>query len=147
MKEPQNSRETAIAIACKAFDSGAFFADLQRRVAFRTESQNGANPALNAYLTDEVSDTLARLGFTARVVENAVAGGPPFLIAERHEADDLPTVLTYGHGDVVRGYDEQWRAGLKPWEIVVDEDRWYGRGTADNKGQHSVNFAALAAVL
>ncbi|MFM0323310.1 M20 family metallopeptidase [Caballeronia glebae] len=147
MKEPQYSREAAIAIACNAFDSGAFFADLQRRVAFRTESQNGRNPALNAYLTDEVSDTLARLGFTARVVENPVAGGPPFLIAERNESRDLSTVLTYGHGDVVRGYDEQWRAGLTPWEIVVDEDRWYGRGTADNKGQHSVNFAALAAVL
>ena len=26
-------------------------------------------------------------------------------------------------------------------------ERWYGRGTADNKGQHSVVFEALAAVL
>lgn len=147
MEEPQNTREAAIAAAYQAFDSGAFFADLQRRVAFRTSSQDGVNPALSAYLTDEISATLARLSFTARVVENPVAGGPPFLIAERHEFDDLPTVLTYGHGDVVRGYDEQWRAALKPWEIVVDADRWYGRGTADNKGQHSVNFAALAAVL
>ena len=94
------------------------------------------------------SATRSRASASRRsVVENPVAGGPPFLIAERHESDDLPTVLTYGHGDVVRGYDEQWRAGLKPWEIVVDGDRWYGRGTADNKGQHSVNFAALAAVL
>jgi hypothetical protein len=25
--------------------------------------------------------------------------------------------------------------------------RWYGRGTADNKGQHSINIAALAQVL
>lgn len=147
MKQSPSTREQAIAAAFNAFDSGGFYADLQRRVAFRTESQNGANPALGAYLADEVSDTLEHLGFTTRVVENPVAGGPPFLIAERHEAEGLPTMLTYGHGDVVRGYDEQWRAGLKPWEIVVDQDRWYGRGTADNKGQHSVNFAALAAVL
>ena len=28
-----------------------------------------------------------------------------------------------------------------------DAERWYGRGTADNKGQHSINIAALAAVL
>lgn len=147
MKQSPSTREQAIAAAFNVFDSGGFYADLQRRVAFRTESQNGANPALGAYLADEVSDTLEHLGFTTRVIENPVAGGPPFLIGERHEAEDLPTVLTYGHGDVVRGYDEQWRAGLKPWEIVVDQDRWYGRGTADNKGQHSVNFAALAAVL
>ena len=45
------------------------------------------------------------------------------------------------------GYDAQWRAGLSPWNIVVEGDRWYGRGTADNKGQHSINFAALARVL
>ncbi|HEX7749641.1 MAG TPA: M20 family metallopeptidase [Bordetella sp.] len=147
MKESPTTRERAIAIAFDAFDSGEFYTDLRRRVAFHTESQNGPNPALAAYLTEEVSGTLARLGFTARVIDNPAAGGPPFLIAERHESDDLPTVLTYGHGDVVRGYDEQWRAGLNPWEIVVDAERWYGRGTADNKGQHSVNFAALAAVL
>ncbi len=27
------------------------------------------------------------------------------------------------------------------------DGRWYGRGTADNKGQHSVNLGALEAVL
>src|SRR5207302_6450343 len=49
-----------------------------------------------------------------------------------------------GHGDVVAGHDAQWRADLSPWRVVVDGDRWYGRGTADNKGQHSINLAALA---
>ena len=37
--------------------------------------------------------------------------------------------------------------GSTPWRIVVEGERIYGRGTADNKGQHSVNLAALAAVL
>jgi acetylornithine deacetylase/succinyl-diaminopimelate desuccinylase-like protein len=53
----------------------------------------------------------------------------------------------YGHGDVVPGYDAQWRAGLSPWSLTVEENRWYGRGTADNKGQHSINVAALGQVL
>jgi acetylornithine deacetylase/succinyl-diaminopimelate desuccinylase-like protein len=48
---------------------------------------------------------------------------------------------------VVRGYDAQWREGLAPWRVTVDGERWYGRGTADNKGQHSINLAALKAVL
>src|SRR3546814_17258573 len=74
-------------------------------------------------------------------------GAGPFLLAERVEGDDLPTVLGYGHGDVIRGYDEQWRDGLSPWTIVEAGDRIYGRGTADNKGQHSVHMSALAAVL
>ena len=86
------------------------------------------------------------MGFAWRLVDNP-AGRAPFLIAERHEADALPTVLTYGHGDVVLGYDAQWRDGLSPWTLTADGDRWYGRGTADNKGQHSLNLAALARVL
>jgi len=141
-------RQTAIDRALRAYDTGAFFSDLQRRVGFRTESQNPAQAdAVRAYLTDEVAPALAPLGFTSRVVENPAAARAPFLIAERIEDPALPTVLTYGHGDVVRGYDEQWREGLAPWTLTVEGDRWYGRGTADNKGQHSVNFAALAAVL
>ncbi|RDK07341.1 M20 family metallopeptidase [Cupriavidus lacunae] len=148
MNDSPNTRAAAIANAFETFDSGDLLANLERRVAFRTESQNRSQAAmLHAYLSDEIGPVLAKLGFTSRLVANPVVESAPFLIAERHEGDDLPTVLTYGHGDVVRGYDDQWHDGLKPWEIVVDGDRWYGRGTADNKGQHSVNFAALAAVL
>ncbi|WP_322068423.1 M20 family metallopeptidase [Paraburkholderia bannensis] len=141
-------RAQAIAAALAHFDSGDFLRDLERRVAFRSESQNPAQAdALAAYLSDEIAPALAKLGFTSRVAANPVNARAPFLVAERIEDPALPTVLTYGHGDVVRGYDEQWRDGLKPWEVRVEGDRWYGRGTADNKGQHSVNFAALAAVL
>lgn len=148
MKEAANTRAAAISTAVRTLDSGAFLADLRRRVAFRTESQNPAQShSLHAYLSDEIAPLLTAMGFASRIVLNPVSGAAPFLIAERIEGRELPTVLTYGHGDVVRGYDEQWRSGLKPWEIVVEGDRWYGRGTADNKGQHSVNFAALAAVL
>ena len=73
--------------------------------------------------------------------------GGPFLIARRHEADGLPTVLTYGHADVVLAEPGRWSAGLDPWRVTVEGDRWYGRGTADNKGQHTINLAALEQVL
>ena len=53
----------------------------------------------------------------------------------------------YGHGDVVAGLDEQWTDGSSPWDLTERDDRWYGRGTADNKGQHTINMAALRAVL
>jgi acetylornithine deacetylase/succinyl-diaminopimelate desuccinylase-like protein len=120
---------------------------LRLRVARRTESQRADSRAdLTVYLTEEIAPTLTSLGFASRLVDNP-SGGAPFLIARRHEGDDLPTVLTYAHGDVVHGYDAQWRTGLSPWDIVVEGDRWYGRGTADNKGQHTINLFALAQVL
>ncbi len=142
------TRSLAIANATEYFDSGAFLADLARRVAVRTESQAaGERAAMREYLEQEMAPAMGRLGATARVAENPVAGGGPFLVARRWEADELPTVLTYGHGDVVLAEEHRWRAGLDPWRVTVELDRWYGRGTADNKGQHSINLAALEQVL
>jgi acetylornithine deacetylase/succinyl-diaminopimelate desuccinylase-like protein len=48
---------------------------------------------------------------------------------------------------VIRGQEEQWRAGLNPWAVSQEGSRIYGRGTADNKGQHTINLAAIEAVL
>jgi acetylornithine deacetylase/succinyl-diaminopimelate desuccinylase-like protein len=56
-------------------------------------------------------------------------------------------VLGYGHGDVSRGQDAQWLKGKGPWVLARDGERLYGRGTADNKCQHTINLAAMAAVM
>ena len=140
------SRAAAIARAHSYFDSGAFLVDLRRRVAIPSTSQEPERAgALRRYLDDEMVPSLAPLGFTSRVLDNP--SGPPFLVAERKEDDAAVTVLIYGHGDTVRGLDDLWRGGLSPWALTVEGTRIYGRGTADNKGQHSVNIAALAAVI
>ncbi len=141
-------RDTALAAAAAHFDGGGFVRDLARRVAIRTESQQaGSGPALHAYLADELVPALGALGFTSSIHPNPEPDFGPFLIARRHEGDDLPTVLMYGHGDVIRGQDKSWTRGAGPWAVQADGDRLYGRGTADNKGQHSINIAALAQVL
>ena len=141
-------RAAAIASAHAWFDGGAFAAELRRRIAYRTESQRSdASATLRAYLTDDIGPALSALGFAWRLAENPAGEGGPFLIAERIESPTLPTILTYAHGDVVLGYDAQWRGGLSPWELNCEGDRWYGRGTADNKGQHSINLAALGRVI
>ena len=142
------SRDRVIAWAAQHFDRGQFFEDLARRVAIPTESQNPARWAeLAAYLDDEIAPALTAMGYACRRLENQKAPRMPFLFAERREGADRPTVLTYGHGDVVHGMEEDWRDGLDPWRLTREGERWYGRGTADNKGQHSINIAGLAAVL
>jgi len=143
-----STRAQALAAAGARFDDGRVLADLRRRVAYHSESGDPARlPILVAYLTEEIGPTLARLGFTWTLIDNPVVGNAPFLLASRHERDDLPTALTYAHGDVVNGDDAAWRAGLSPWTVSVEDGCWYGRGTADNKGQHSLVLAALDSVL
>ena len=142
------SREQAISHAERYFDEGGFFSDLARRVAIPTESQNPARGAeLERYLAEEIGPSFGRLGFTWKVYPNPKPSYGPFLIAERIEDPSLVTVFTYGHGDVIRGQEGSWRAGLDPWKLTREGDRLYGRGTADNKGQHSINLAAIAAAL
>lgn len=142
------SREEAIRLAGQHFDEGGFMQTLARRVAMRTESQKPESlPLLYRYLRELVVPDLETMGFACRIVDNPEPDRSPFLIAERIEEGAPCTVLSYGHGDVVNGYDAQWREGLTPWQLTVEGDRWYGRGIADNKAQHSINLAALAQVL
>ncbi len=152
------TRDAALAAAAAHYDSGAFVRGLARRVAVRSESQvPGSEPALRAYLQEHIGPALTPLGFDCQIFENPertpvataaeVPSPGPLLTACRHESDDLPTVLMYGHGDVVRGQDLSWRKGQGPWVLAADGERLYGRGTADNKGQHSINIDALASVL
>ncbi|MCP3909901.1 MAG: M20 family metallopeptidase [Actinomycetia bacterium] len=143
------TRENAITRIEEYFDTDGYFADLSRRVAIATESQEPSRrPELVRYLDDEMAGSLERLGFTSQTFDNPLrSDGQPFLVARRHEGDDKLTVFSYGHGDVVRGYDDQWDDGLSPWTLEKRGERWYGRGTADNKGQHTINLAALETVL
>jgi acetylornithine deacetylase/succinyl-diaminopimelate desuccinylase-like protein len=143
-----STRDEALARARAHFDGGEFQADLARRVAIPTESQEPElRPELFGYLEEEIGPWLKRYDFAIELFDNPDPAGGLFLLATRRENDAAPTLLTYGHGDVVRGLPEQWRDGLDPWSITVEGDRWYGRGTADNKGQHSINMAALAQVI
>ncbi len=142
------TRLDAIRRATNEFDTGAFRDTLGRRVAMRTESQEPDRlQELEGYLADGLAPDIERLGFATGIVANPRPDCGPFLIAVRHEGDDLPTVLMYGHGDTVRAHAAQWRSGLQPLRLTVEGDRWYGRGAADNKGQHSINLAALQAAL
>jgi acetylornithine deacetylase/succinyl-diaminopimelate desuccinylase-like protein len=140
------TRADAIARAHTMLRSGEFLAELDRRVAYQTESQNPEKrDALQAYLTEDLQPAFAKMDFSTKLIESP-AGKGPYLLAEYRENASAPTVLIYGHGDVVDGMVGEWRDNLDPWRTTQVGNRVYGRGTADNKGQHSINMAALRAV-
>lgn len=142
------TRAAAIARAQARFDSGGFVDRLRRLVAVPTESHPpGRKAELEHYARDVLGPMLDALGFERRLLENPQPQHGPVLLASRIEDPAFPTVLVYGHGDVVRALPELWREGLDPWSVTVEGDRIYGRGVVDNKGQHLVAIEALAAVL
>ncbi len=142
-----SDRAGAIARAEAFFD--AEFRDLlSGLVAVPSTSQDPGHEAdCRRYLEEALLPWLGRLGFQCDIHPNPDPDFPPILTGVRIEEPGLPTVLLYGHGDTVRGLADQWSEGLAPWVLTERKGRWYGRGTADNKGQHALNLAALEAVI
>jgi acetylornithine deacetylase/succinyl-diaminopimelate desuccinylase-like protein len=140
------NRAEAISRAGQHLHSGEFLAELDRRVAYPTESQNpDRGEVLRAYLEQELLPAFSEIGFSGRLIDSPT-GKAPYLLAEVRDSPSAPTVLMYGHGDVVDGMQGEWRDNLDPWRATQVGSRIYGRGTADNKGQHSIILSGLRAV-
>jgi cysteinylglycine-S-conjugate dipeptidase len=75
-----------------------------------------------------------------------VEGVHPYVYGDWLGAPGAPTMLLYGHHDVVPpGRPEQWRSPA--FAPVQRSGRLYGRGTADDKGGILVHVAAVASYL
>jgi acetylornithine deacetylase/succinyl-diaminopimelate desuccinylase-like protein len=81
---------------------------------------------------------------SARVMETA---GHPVVYAEWLGAgEDKPTVLVYGHYDVVPAeMEDGW--DTQPFEPVLKDSKIYARGATDNKGQLFIHIKALESYL
>lgn len=145
------SRAAATAHALGLYDDeteDGYYPRLGKLVAVPTESQNPARLSeLKQYLGDYLGPAFERLGYSHTIYDNPHDGCGPVLLAQRIEAESLPTILGYGHGDVVLGMEGRWDEDRNPWELTFDGDKVYGRGTADNKGQHLAHMVALESVL
>ena len=139
-------KEKAVQHATQYFDKGYFRKDLAELISVKTESQNN-ECNLENYYDQNIIPMLVKIGFKCRVMENPLSKANIILFAERIENADFNTILTYGHGDVVLGQDSCWDNGLSPYKLIEKDNRYYGRGTADNKGQHLINIKALNSLL
>jgi len=128
--------------------SGEFVRALAPLIAIPTESpREDSLPDQLRYLETALQPMLQEMGFGCRMLENRVKPRLPMLYAERIEDASLPTVLTYGHGDVLWGMEGDWQDGRSPWQVDVADGRIYGRGAVDNKGQHLLNLTAVKLLL
>lgn len=142
------NRENFLSSVQTWFDKGELQNVLAKRIAYKTEGDLPIAPQeLWDYLKNEIIPYLRAMGFVSEVFENPFQGAAPILVAKLIEDINLPTLLIYAHGDVVNGQDSRWQEGLNPWVLSVDGERWYGRGSADNKGQHTVTLFGLQKAL
>ncbi|QYX57421.1 acetylornithine deacetylase [Roseovarius sp. SCSIO 43702] len=106
---------------------------LARLIAFDTVSRNP-----NMDLMDYVRDALAGVGVEATIIPNE-EGTKANLLATIGPSDRGGVMLS-GHTDVVPVDGQDW--SKPPFELTEENDRYYGRGTADMKGFVACALAA-----
>ena len=121
-------------------------AELTELVALRSVADPRQFPPEECLRTAEwVVDRFAELGFTDAHLEETADGSRAVVGSRPGAGPDAPTVLLYAHYDVQPPLDEDaWRT--PPFELTEVDGRWYGRGTADCKGNIVMHLAALRAL-
>ncbi len=119
--------------------------DLAELVAFRSVADAALFPPDGCeraarWLVDAFTD-VGLVGVVARETPD----GSKAVFGERPAPAGAPTVLLYCHYDVVAPLaPEQWQS--PPFELTERDGRWYGRGTADCKGNAVAHLTALRAL-
>ncbi|GAA2991996.1 dipeptidase [Actinokineospora diospyrosa] len=120
--------------------------ELAELVAFRSVADPRLYPREECERAAEwVRGSFAELGFTdARLTPTS--DGSAAVVGNRPCKDpQAPTVLLYAHYDVQPPLDETaWRT--PPFQLTDSGRRWYGRGSADCKGNIVMHLTALRAL-
>lgn len=119
--------------------------DLTQLVSFKSVADSRQFPAEECDRTAQwVADVFAAAGLT-KVGLHETPDGSKAVIASRPAPEGAPTVLLYCHYDVQPPLDDgAWRT--PPWELTEKDGRWYGRGSADCKGNIVTHLTALRAL-
>ena len=120
-------------------------ADLAELVAFRSVAIDDPDHRDQcAQAAAWVADAFASIGF--RDVEiSPTPDGSSAVHGVAPGPQGAPTVLLYSHYDVQPPLGEaEWRSPV--WELSERDGRWYGRGTADCKGNIAMHLLSLRAL-
>lgn len=106
-------------------------------VSFDTTSRES-----NLALIDYVQGYLAKLGFDADIIYNSQKTKANLMA--RIGPSVAGGILLSGHTDVVPIDGQQWH--FPPFSLTLDDERCYGRGTADMKGFVACCLAMIAEI-
>jgi acetylornithine deacetylase/succinyl-diaminopimelate desuccinylase-like protein len=137
----------AVRAALTALDEG--FDEMKRTLAELVRIPGVSAPGFSREevqrSAEAFADVLREVGI-GNVQVLSVPGVHPYVYGDWRKRPGAPTLLLYGHHDVVPpGRPERWAS--PPFEPVERKGRLYGRGTADDKGGILVHVAAVAAYL
>ena len=119
--------------------------DLAELVAFRSVADAKQFPPEECTLAAQwVVDAFTELGLED-VEMSETPDGSMAVHGHAPAPDGAPTVLLYSHYDVQPPLGEdKWKTPV--WQLTERDGRWYGRGSADCKGNIALHLTALRAL-
>jgi len=119
------------------FNQHNYLDELQRYVASKSRSHHSEEVRSCAAFATRL---LEKAGLDVELIETS---GNPLLLAKKSGSDpEVPSILFYGHYDVQpAGNLNEW--STEPFVPEIIGDKLYGRGSADNKGQHYAHLKAI----
>jgi len=120
--------------------------ELAELVALRSVADPRQYPAEECERTAQwVLERFAGIGFSDARLEETTDGSMAVVGSRKGSRAAAPTVLLYAHYDVQPPLDDAaWRT--PPFQLTEVDGRWYGRGSADCKGNIVMHLAALRAL-
>ena len=119
------------------------FGDLAQLCAVPSLALNDDHAKDMARSAQMIRDLMVERGLVTEIIETS--DGSPAIVGKRAAKNNAPTVLLYCHHDVVDiSTPEEWESD--PFILTERDGRWYGRGSADCKGNVLMHLAAIRAV-
>lgn len=116
---------------------------LSEEIAFKSISTDTTHAKDIKGIISWLTDQFKKHTFHVEVIEGY---GNPFIIATIISDPSLETCLVYGHYDVQPADREDgWKTD--PFILTEKDNRLYGRGAMDNKGQHLVHMLTVFELL
>jgi acetylornithine deacetylase/succinyl-diaminopimelate desuccinylase-like protein len=114
-------------------------------VKFPTVSADSAHKDDMRAAAEWTSEKLKEIGMENIQIHET--GGHPLVYADHlHAGEDKPTAVIYGHYDVQPPDPlELWKTG--PFEPEIRDNKLYGRGSSDMKGQIIASMSAVESIL
>lgn len=120
-------------------------ADLADLVAIRSVADPSVEPVSECRRAAEAVQRLLTEVGVGDVHAVETSDGSLAVLGHTPGPPGAPTVLLYSHYDVQPAGDErEWLT--PPWELTEVDERWYGRGAADCKGNLVMHLTALRAL-
>ncbi|KAI8643152.1 hypothetical protein BD408DRAFT_415352 [Parasitella parasitica] len=110
---------------------------LEKWIAMRTVSGNPEYMEECRRGARFLKNILQQLGAVSRMIPGAIGRNPLVygkFTGKRSSEKRVPTVLIYGHYDVIAADNEKNLWGSDPFSLTGKNGYLYGRGTSDNKG-------------